>query len=132
MAILIEEYTEPAATYDEHGSGSVCGPEYYAGGEWSRRYTWKLDNGNYLMVTEYAAVIDVADLFNHEDRDRPYSVEESTEVLECTDPSDPGGTEVRSDIERGEGSPFAYETVAEAEDEAARFAALFSPDLFNF
>lgn len=131
MATLTEEYTDPAATYDPYGSGSVCGPEYYAGGEWSRRYTWKLDNGNYLVVTEYAAVIDIADMLNHEDRGRPYSVEESIEFLECTDPTDPGGTEVHSDRERGEGSVFAYETVALAEDEAANLAAMFDPDYFN-
>lgn len=131
MATLIEEHTEASATYDEYGTGSVCGPEYYAGGEWSRRYTWKLKNGNYLVVTDYAAVIDGADLRNRDDRDRPYVVEDCTEILECTDPSDPGMTEVHCDYVHGEGSLFAYETVESAEREAKRFADRFSPDMFD-
>lgn len=126
------DLSDTKATYDEHGTGTVCGPEYYAGGEWSMRHIFEHDDGTYTVVTEYAAVIDGADLHNRDDRDRPYTVEESTEFVHCTDWDDVGGTEIDSDTQHGEGSMFAYATTAEAEDEARTFGARMSHEYFDF
>jgi hypothetical protein len=54
---------------------------------------------------------------------RPFHVEEMTVYTVCTDTDDPGGTETWSEIEYGEGSVYAYETVEQAEAERDRMAS---------
>ena len=129
------DLSDTRATYDEHGTGSVCGPEYYAGGEWSRRHIFEHINGTYTVVTEYAAVINADELYNRDPEDdddrRPYTVEETTEMIDCTDWQDPGGTETHAENVYGEGSMFAYDTVEGAEREAKRYGANMSPDYFT-
>src|SRR5690606_34935990 len=63
------DISDKTATYDEHGTGSVCGPEYYAGGEWSRRHIFEHTDGTYTVVTEYAAVINADDMNNRDTED---------------------------------------------------------------
>lgn len=131
LATYRPDLSDTVATYDEYGTGSVSGPEYYAGGEWSMRHVFEHRDGTYTVVTEYSAVIDVADLYNHDVAERPYAVQGVVEMIDCTDYTDPGGTETNADYHYGEGSYLAYASVSEAEVENKRYGANMSHEYFD-
>lgn len=140
--------------YDDGTTGSVCG-DYSLGAEPSNRAVWQVGPDRFVTVTETyfvtgrrdsdawdldpndvddaLAAVAAWDETPEDDRtgDAPepvrFSVDGQTEWILCTDPDDPGGTEITSDYEYDAGSVLYYETVESAEREARRLARAFDP-----
>ena len=71
-----------------------------------------------VTIETYAETPDV-----DQDGEPPYVITSMISYLVCTDPADPGGTEVWSDMDYDdEADPFFYQSL-EAADAAARKAA---------
>ena len=68
---------------------------------------------------------------DHDDSEFPFSVDERWEYIHCTDPEDPGSSELDTDIEHGEGSYRSYGSVDEALTEARRLVKLPTADGFE-
>lgn len=96
--------------------GDVGGSQ--VGESWSVRYrlTVEPDDGLVAIVDDYW----FADA-DPDDKEAPLAVSNMTSYVLCTDPSDPGGTEVWSDIGYKDGT-IEYPT-AEAAEAAARRSA---------
>ena len=104
-------------------AGDVGG-DVQAGPAFERRYIYGPVAGRYLIVTDYAYAADWTDYRDYpaeeDGEERPYVADEMTELLICTDLDDPGGTELDSRYDYGEGSMLGYETVEQATREARR------------
>jgi hypothetical protein len=91
-------------------------PEELAGPVFSRRFIQDLGDGTFTVVTDYyAATISNPD----EERYAAFDVCNIVEVTTCTDPTDPGGTEIDSEYDREYVNYLAYGDEKDA-TEAAR------------
>ena len=89
------------------------------GDDVTRTYVRQLEDGTWKMVVDYFGVIG-----KDEDGNGPFVVDNKTEFLLCRDKNDPGGTELESNYQDGEGSYLKYETVEAAMTEARHLASL--------
>lgn len=107
-------------TPDEHGvqPGGDCGGDYQVTESYSRRFVRPGVPGAMITVSFYGVACHDADGVPTGE----YAVEEQTEMLVCTDPADPGGTEVWSDYAYRDVNVLAIADEAEAERKARRFA----------
>lgn len=98
-------------------AGDVGG-DIQVGPAWSVRYVNDAKPRSLITTSVYA--VD----HNNDDPERrgeEYAWQAETEFLVCTDPADPGGTELWSDLDYEDGY-FGYETLPEAESEARKVA----------
>jgi hypothetical protein len=92
--------------------GGDCGGDIQRGESFSVRYVRPDMPGSLITRTAYAV----------ENCPGEFTVQILTEWLVCTDPADPGGTEIWSDSERNyEGTPI-YNRAWKAEDAASQAA----------
>ena len=92
-------------------------PETLLSEAYSRRFVGTpLDDSiaPYLVITDYYAAVNVGT-----DEEPVASILNITEMMYCTDPDEPGGTEVNSEITYDDGFE-TYETVEHAAREARR------------
>jgi hypothetical protein len=94
--------------------GGDVGGDIQAGNAWSVRYVRDDMPGSLITETVYAVKTPSG-------RGHGYAYQIQTEFLICTDPADPGGTEVWSDLTY-EGSLLDYPTLKAAGAEAWRVA----------
>lgn len=85
-------------------------------------YVAQNDDGTHVVVSHAFAVVSADE--SEEEEAKRYAVDEMTVITTCTDPENPGSTELNGEIEYGEGSYLSYETEAEALAEARRLANL--------
>ena len=97
----------------------------------TRRWTRQRPDGTWDVYEQTLAVMDNREARNHEDSDSPYVVDERWEYIHCTDPEDPGSTELGTEIEYGEGSYLSYGNEDEALAEARRLATLAQASNFG-
>lgn len=116
---------DPVGLMEDAGD---IGGDVQAGPAFERRFVLGPVTGGDLTEPQYL-VVDVAayasewPTFVELGKDREgaeYGWDEQTQVTVCTDPSDPGGTEVWADIEYGTGSALTWPTIAEASADARR------------
>lgn len=89
--------------------GGDVGGDIQAGDSFSIRYRRSDLPGSMVTITAYPV--------GYENCPDEFVVQTQTEYLVCTDPSDPGGTEVWSDVNYSDGYEV-YDTSAEAEGAA--------------
>ncbi len=107
----------PAWVRDQRGGGVLPGGDVGGDAQLDESFSvrfWHRDQPGALVGYRYYAALDLDDLAT-------VSVERQTELLVCTDPADPGGTEVWSDY-RYEAMESGFGSV-EAATAAARRAA---------
>ena len=105
-------------------AGDVGG-DVQAGPAFSRRFVYGPVAGRYLVMTEYTYASDWRQVGDEREDETTYAADEQTELLICTDLDDPGGTELDTRYEYGEGSMLGYETIEEATEEARRMIGRF-------
>jgi hypothetical protein len=116
--------TPPAGWTRAHPDVGVtgdCGGDVQASEAYNMRWTQPLPDGNTAVITRsfYAAVE-----YDDEDRTGPRHLTQQTEYLVCTDPTDPGGTEVWSDYRDERLGPLPQsERICDREARAAAAAA---------
>ena len=98
--------------------GTILG-DPQVGEDHTHSYVKRNDDGTFtVLLHTFGACKD-----DDDDDGLPFYVGEVTQVIVCTDPDNPGATEVTSEIEYGDGSVLAYATLEKAEAEAQRLAA---------
>ena len=97
----------------------------------TRRWTRQRPDGTWDVYELTFAVVDDREARDHDDSEFPFSVDERWEYIHCTDPEDPGSSELDTDIEHGEGSYRSYGSVDEALTEARRLVKLPTADGFE-
>lgn len=117
-ALKVEGWREDGPELMETDAGDIAG-DTQAGASYSRRYVFGPVEGRYLVVDDYTYVERWGQLDGVDpDPEYPYGVGEVTHYAVCTDPDEPGGTEVSADVQHGEGSVFGYKTAEEADEKA--------------
>lgn len=108
---------------DGHGVtiGGDVGGDIQAGDSYEVRFVRDDMPGSLITVNVYAVEPHFVGEPGPKGAGREYAIQTQTEYLVCADPSDPGGTEIWSEVEY-EDWVLAYETLAEA-DQAARQSA---------
>jgi hypothetical protein len=92
-----------------HGGASFGDDQ--VGDDWSHRYRARLADGTWVMYTYYVAVRE-----HPEGPNGPrFFGDERFESIHCSDPDDPGSTEIFSDIVHGDGTYLTYPTQEEAD-----------------
>lgn len=93
-------------------AGDVGG-DIQAGESYCRSYVFGPIEGRYLVVDEftYPTFIEVPET---DARHGKFGVDEQTSYTICTDPDDPGSTEVDSNVIYGEGDARIFETAEDA------------------
>ena len=122
QAYMAIQNSAPSSPWHLDGKGIIdggdVGGDIQVGTAWSVRYIRDDMPGSLITVNVYAVDHDND---NPDRRGEEFAIQTQTEFMVCADPSDPGGTEIWSDLDYEDGV-FAYETLAEAET-AAREAA---------
>lgn len=111
----------------EGGSGFGDGD---CGDNITRQWARQRQDGTWDVWEVAFGVIDYRER-DDEHEDHPYAVDEQWTYTHCTDPDDPGSTEVDSTIEYGEGSYLSYDTEEAARQEARRLSTGPSPRDFE-
>jgi len=91
-------------------SNGWCGGDIQRGDSYSVRLVRDDKPGSLLTITFYAA--------EYDENPGEFDVQRQVEWLVCSDPADPGGTEIWSDYSYDDVSAIVIDTEEEAEDEA--------------
>lgn len=97
----------------------------------TRQWISQRPDGTWDVFELSLAVVDDSDDDNVEGAEYRYYVDERWEYIHCTDPEDPGSSELDTNIEYGEGSYRFYGSAGEALAEARRLVKLPSADQFG-
>ncbi len=97
----------------------------------TRQWISQRPDGTWDVFELSLAVVDDSDDDNVEGAEYRYYVDERWEYIHCTDPEDPGSSELDTNIEYGEGSYWFYGSAGEALAEARRLVKLPSADQFG-
>lgn len=105
MELKVNEWTPLDTEPMEDGTVGGDGASWAYSARWAR----KLENGNTALITQYFYPVDLRERLSESDLEKYneelgeetqlWEVEGYVEYLICTDPEDPGSTEVWSDIE---------------------------------
>lgn len=95
-------------------NGDACGGDIQRGDSYSVRFVRPEMPGSLITVTFYAV--------EYDQNPGEFDVQRQVEWMVCADPSDPGGTEIWSDVACDDLSPLVIDSQAKAEREAREFA----------
>lgn len=96
-----------------HAEGDMIGGDPQAGPSHSKRFVFGPVEGRHMVLTEYA----YADHLPN----GAYGTATTTEMILCTDPDDPGSTELDADYWYDAASALMYGTLDGADEAAQRY-----------
>lgn len=108
-----------------HGLGDI---QVHDG--FTRTYLFGPVAGNYLFAQELIAPI-LVEVYEDDPRHGTYSYEEMLELVICTDPDDPGSTEVDSDVHFGPGGYLCRDELDTAIEDARGTLSRSGPWIFD-